>query len=60
MKSITCSTHVWVRDVGYDAGTMFKVVAEPKAPKEIDQTLADAWERNGWVKKATAAATEGA
>jgi len=61
MKSITCNTLVWVREVAHEAGTKFSIVAEPKAAKEIDQTLADAWVRNGWVKPdAKGAAGEGA
>ena len=61
MKSVTCNTLVWVRDVAHEAGTTFKIVAEPKGAKEIDRTLADAWARNGWVARPDVrAATEGA
>ncbi len=60
MKTVTCNTLVWVRDVAHEAGTKFSIVAAPKAAREIDQTLADAWERNGWVKADRGAAGEGA
>jgi hypothetical protein len=61
MKTVTCNTLVWVRDTPHEAGTTFKVVPEPRHDKEVDQTMADAWARNGWLQRPNAPmASEGA
>jgi len=49
-NTFMASTHVWVRELAHEAGTVFEIVDEPAMPTEISRDLAERLERNGWGK----------
>jgi hypothetical protein len=48
MEQFTASTHVWVRELPHEAGTVFDIVEAPVKPTEISRDLAERFVRVGW------------
>jgi len=59
MDRFTATTHVWVRELPHEAGTVFDIVEAPAKPTEIDRDLAERFERNGWGRIGKAVAPKG-
>jgi hypothetical protein len=57
MDQFTASTHVWVRELPHEAGTVFDIVERPAKPTEISRDLAERFVRVGWGMIAQAAET---